>query len=188
MASAQRSEFVVPLHDLRRRSHQRRDVTIDGTIDSLIVAGIELDGRHKVTVRVVIESVADGVSVAGMIDGRWQGPCNLCLDQVGGTLDAEVAELFKQNPVDDDSYKLDRDHIDLEPMVREALALELPLLARCPFGGVGVCERVPTQLTEPELDDSAAPDETTIRGGGDPRWAALDAISFEPTGPQDAEN
>ncbi len=188
MASAQRSEFVVPLHDLRRRSHQRRDVNIDATIDSLVVAGTELDGEHKVAVRVVIESVADGVAVAGMIDGRWQGPCNLCLDQVGGTLDAEVSEVFKQKPVDDDSYKLDRDHIDLEPMVREALALELPLLARCPFGGVGVCERVPPQLAEAGGDDSAASDETTSRGAVDPRWAALDAISFEPTGPKDKEN
>ncbi len=193
MASPPRSEFVVPLHDLRRRSHNRRDVKISTRMESVVVADTMIDARHPVVVDITIEAAADGVSATGVIEGRWHGPCSLCLDDVGGVLKADVTEVFKERPLDEDSYPLGSDHIDLEPMVRDALILELPLLARCPHGGIGVCDRVPEVLQASLL--SAGPGDSQAGDGGedatdghdsdsgpelaDPRWAALSALKFD---------
>ena len=178
MADPRRSEFCVPLHDLRRFTHQRREVQLTAPLEGLSVADTSLDAAEPVSVDVTLESVADGVTATGTVAGRWRGPCNLCLIEVGGTLDASVSEVFADRPVDEDTYRLDRDHFDLEPMVRDALMLELPLLARCPNGGVGSCANVPAEL-EPADDgseeaDIADPEEQLA----DPRWAALDALDF----------
>ena len=37
-----------------------------------------------------------------------------------------VDELFEPHPLEGETYKLDDDVIDLEPLVRDALLLELP--------------------------------------------------------------
>lgn len=181
MAGPQRSEFSVPLHDLRRFTHQRREVELSAPLEAVSVADTALDPTVPVTVRVVVESVPDGVTAAGQVTGRWHGPCNLCLDDVGGVLEATVSELFADRPLEEDSYRVDSDHVDLEPMVRDAMLLELPLLARCPFGGVGSCDRVPSQL---QLDDDDVEHETPSAEAppADPRWAALDALDFEDDG------
>jgi uncharacterized protein len=193
MASPQRSEFVVPLHDLRRRSHNRRDVKISTVMESVAVADTMIDARHPVLVDLTIEAAADGVSATGVIEGRWHGACSLCLDDVGGALRADVTEVFKERPLDEDSYPLGSDHIDLEPMVRDALILELPLLARCPNGGIGICDRVPEVLQASLLTDEAGESGSTDGGHdpteghgsesgpelADPRWAALSGLTFD---------
>ena len=178
MAGPQRSEFSVPLHDLRRFTHSRREVVLEAPLDGVTVADTTLDTTVPVAVSVVVESVADGVTATGVVRGRWHGACNLCLDDVGGELEAQVSELFADRPVDEDTYRLDADHVDLEPMVRDALLLELPLLARCPFGGVGSCDRVPSQLDAHPDDDDTEGDAAEASELADPRWAALDALDF----------
>lgn len=176
MASPNRSELCVPLHDLRRFTQQRREVQLEAPVEEFSVSDTTLAAGVPVSVRVTLESVADGVTVTGTVGGRWIGPCNLCLDEVGGQLTAEVSEVFTDRPIDEDAYPLAPDHIDLEPMIRDALLLELPLLARCPNGGVGVCERAPAQLARDGVDDDGdAVTESTL---ADPRWAALDALDF----------
>ncbi|HJU87233.1 MAG TPA: Asp-tRNA(Asn)/Glu-tRNA(Gln) amidotransferase subunit GatB, partial [Gemmatimonadota bacterium] len=43
-----------------------------------------------------------------------------------GALEAEVDELFDPHPIEDETYPLVHDQIDLEPLAREAVVLELP--------------------------------------------------------------
>jgi len=50
-----------------------------------------------------------------------------------------VDELFELVPLDGETYQLDEDVIDLEPMVRDALLLELPLAPLCDPDCAGLC-------------------------------------------------
>ena len=48
-----------------------------------------------------------------------------------GEISVHVDELFETHPLEGETYKLDDDVIDLEPLVRDALLLELPLAPLC---------------------------------------------------------
>ncbi len=144
------------------------------TLEGLQVSDTAIDHEEPVRVSVVLEAVADGVTVTGEVSARWRGPCHLCLDEVTGPLVAHVQELYSDQPTDEEVYQLDRENIDLTPMVSDALLLELPLLARCPYGGVGRCERAP-DLVEPDDSEDVAP----VEAPRDPRWSALDDVEFD---------
>ena len=148
-----------------------------------------VDPATPVQVDVDLEAVPDGVTVTGAITARWSGPCHLCLDEVSGDLVVNVQEVFSDVVGgEDDLYPLGREDLDLGPMVSDVLLLELPLLARCPFGGAGVCDRAPElaafgqqgragDASEPVAEP--VPERTEL---ADQRWAALDALRFEDPG------
>lgn len=173
---ADRDELLVALTDLRRRLRHRRPVELDVHLSGLGVGDTEIDPAVPVAIRVVLEAVPDGVTVTGTIRARWTGPCNLCLDPVGGDLEVDVQELYADTPdpaSDDDVYELGREDIDLRPLVSDALLLGLPMLATCPYGGVGRCPRAPDLAVADDDDGEAA------EPAGDPRWAALDELDFD---------
>jgi uncharacterized protein len=86
-----------------------------------------------------------------------------------------VRELFRQHPQpDDDSYPLRDERIDLEPMVREVLSVELPLAPHCDEGCKGLCP-----VCGADRNRATCGCETQAR---DPRWAALDALREDTAG------
>ncbi len=77
--------------------------------------------------------------------------------------------MFADDPDSDDLLPIGGDHIELEPVVREAVLLSLPLAPLCgpecqgPDPG-----RFPTRTGEEEADQQR-----------DPRWDALDELRFD---------
>ncbi|HJV09433.1 MAG TPA: DUF177 domain-containing protein, partial [Acidimicrobiales bacterium] len=67
-----------------------------------------------------------------------------------------------------ESYRLGHDSVDLEPLVREALVLDLPLAPLCEEDCRGLC---PTCGADLNLGDCDCPPAET-----DSRWAALDVL------------
>jgi len=73
--------------------------------------------------------------------------------------------------VDADVFLLGRDLADLEPVVRDAVLLALPLSPLCADDCVG---------PDPEwLPSAGSPSGTGDGPVGDPRWAALDVLRFD---------
>ena len=68
---------------------------------------------------------------------------------------------------DEDTYPIEGDHLDLQPLVRDALLLELPLAPLCREDCRGLCPECGADL-------NAAPCE--CRPAGDPRWGPLDVL------------
>ncbi|MEZ5281677.1 MAG: YceD family protein [Acidimicrobiales bacterium] len=169
----------MPLHDLRKRPRNRRPVLLEVLLDGLAVADSRVDPSSPVVVDVEIESAAEGVTVAGAVEARWLGSCNLCLDEVSGELSAHVNELYADSPLDEETYKLDAETLDLGPLVNDAVLLELPVVVRCPFGGIGHCDRVPEELARAAADAAQDDDSADERPLADPRWAALNALEFD---------
>src|SRR5690349_285219 len=86
---------------------------------------------------------------------------DLVLEPVSGGLAVDVAEVFEDRPTEGETYPIDGDTIDLEPMVRELTVLALPVNPLCSDDCAGpVPEAFPVVV---ESDDDEPP--------ADPRWA-----------------
>ena len=118
------------------------------------------------------ESVVEGVLVTGDVRGNAVLQCARCLKQLPSGVEVEVCELYygpgHEPPADEDAYSVKGVEIDLEPMLRDAVALALPLNPLCSADCKGICARCGRDLNLKDCD--CTEDEM------DPRWAALDAL------------
>jgi uncharacterized protein len=185
--------LVVPIAELRRRVGTRR--TLQRPVDVAAVtdlaredgvAGTTVPADAAIDLDLVVESVLEGVTVTGTLRAPWRAECRRCLEVVVGEAEIEVQELFESSPTPGETYLLDGDHIDLEPLVRDAVLLGLPLSVLCREACAGPDpERFPAQVEREsgEGDGGAADgkdgDDGDDEPPGDPRWAALRELRFE---------
>ena len=163
--------FVVLVSDLLYRPAARRPVEVRGAIDSLALATTTVAQGAQVLVGGVLEWVEDGVLFTGRAAAPWTGECRRCLAPVEGQVDAELRELFWVKPVDDDSFRVAHESVDLAPMAREAILLDLPMAPLCKADCAGLCVTCGADLNAGPCD-CPEPDR-------DPRWAALDSLRSE---------
>jgi uncharacterized protein len=128
----------------------------------------------EVTADVALDSVDGGIEVVGIVVAPWEGECRRCLVAVSGTLQSEVRELYRPRPPgeppdqDEDTYPLNGEMLDLRPLVRDAVLLELPIAPLCRPDCQGLC---PTCGADRNVGPCACPPPS-----GDARWAVLDAL------------
>jgi uncharacterized protein len=125
-----------------------------------------------------LESVSEGVLVSGTAQVALSGECARCLEPLTESLEVDVQQLFvypgHENEADDDEIgRLVDDYIDLEPLLRDAVVLALPLAPVCRDDCPGLCPDCGARLAEVGPDHGH--DEV------DPRWAALRAMSTDQT-------
>jgi uncharacterized protein len=113
------------------------------------------------------ESVMDGVLVTAEVRLRVSAECGRCLDPVELHLAAPVQELYayEADPEDDEGLTVSGDALDLEPVVRDAVVLALPLNPLCDPDCQGLCATCGARLAD--VEPGHRHDEV------DPRWAAL---------------
>ncbi|HWS47003.1 MAG TPA: DUF177 domain-containing protein, partial [Acidimicrobiia bacterium] len=81
-----------------------------------------------------------------------------------------VDELFEPAPLEGETYALDDDVVDLEPLVRDALVLELPAVPLCRDDCRGLCPSCGIDRNAATCDCAA--DDI------DPRWAPLRSLDL----------
>jgi uncharacterized protein len=123
-----------------------------------------------------LESVLEGVLVSGTASAELVGECARCLAEVRDAVTVEILELFYYpdraadiDGDDEDLHVVVEDHLDLAPVVRDALVLELPLSPLCRPDCAGLCVDCGARLDELEPDHS--------HDRPDSRWAALTALT-----------
>lgn len=188
VAARRDPHLLVPIVELTRRIGTRRPFVTTTHFEAPPVAGVDVPATEPVALDLVIESVLDGVVVSGTLVAPWSGECRRCLEPIHGTVDLDVREVFEAHHTPGETYPIDGDHIDLNPLVHDAVLLGLPLTPLCRPDCPGPDpERFPTTV---EADDTAAGEgggpaapppgsEAHTARSGDPRWAALDALRFE---------
>ncbi|MET7613119.1 MULTISPECIES: DUF177 domain-containing protein [Streptomyces] len=181
-----RNPLVIDTHELGRRpgAMQRltrevdapRDLGIEGVVGVPEGAPLELDLR--------LESVMEGVLVTGTARASAKGECVRCLEPVGLELEADFQEMFSYPDADDrgrviaepgDDAEDDEDRqyiedglIDLEPLLRDAVVLALPMQPVCQDDCQGLCSACGARLTDdPDHHHDAV----------DIRWAALQGLA-----------
>jgi uncharacterized protein len=167
--------FVVHVARLRRvagaRWHEVRHGPFDPDhlVSSRSPADSTVPDGADATCDVALQSFDGGVMVTGTVRAPWQGVCRRCALPVGGELALAVRERFTEDAGtdDDEAYPIVDNAVDLGPMVREAVVLELPLAPLCRDDCRGLC---PTCGADRNQDDCGcvAP--------RDPRWANLDVL------------
>ncbi|MFF2369617.1 YceD family protein [Agromyces sp. NPDC058110] len=119
----------------------------------------------EVDVDVRLESVHEGILVSANIDAVAEGECGRCLIDVSLPVEVEFQELFAYHSGEAFEFEVQDDHVDLEPLIRDAVVLSLPFQPVCRPDCPGLDPVTGLRLADhPELD---TPTEH------DPRWAAL---------------
>ena len=169
-----RHPLRVGIADLRRRPGTRRRVTEAVPLDDLAVSTAAVPSGSPVEVDLELETLSDGLVATGTIGAPWVGDCRRCLRPVEGRAEVEVREIFQPRPTEGETYPLGEDIVDLEPMVRDAVLLALPLAPLCAEDCRGPApEQFPTGIAD---EGSGVPPAPPV----DPRWAALSGLDFEP--------
>jgi len=165
--------WVIDTRDLGRRPGAmrtyHRDVPAPAGLE-LDVIGVPEGGDLHLDVR--LESVMEGVLVSGTAGARVTGECARCLEPVSDRLEVDLTELFAYpDTATDDTTDPDEvpddpaDLVDLEPVVRDAVILALPLAPLCREDCAGLCPECGGRRADLGADHRH---ETM-----DPRWAAL---------------
>ena len=122
-----------------------------------------------------LESVSEGVLVSGTARVTLTGECARCLDPLTEELEVDIQQLFvypgneiDEDDEDDEIGQLVDDYIDLEPLLRDAVVLALPLAPVCREDCPGLCPDCGARLADVEPDHG--------HEQVDPRWAALRVI------------
>jgi uncharacterized protein len=163
--------LIVNVADLLRRTGTRREVRREAELPDLALSSSRVPDGEPVTVDAVVESIPEGVMASGAAEAPWTGSCRRCLRETSGQVRAEFRELYERRPTEGDSYPLSGEQIDLEPMVRDVVLLELPLAPLCSEDCQGLCPQCGADRNENSCDcDLSHRDE---------RWAALDELRFD---------
>jgi DUF177 domain-containing protein len=168
MKSEQPSPFVVSVVDLLRRPGHRRKVQLRGRLAGLRSVDTSVDQDGDIEVDAGLEAISEGVVADGRISAPWRAECRRCLRPVDGRVEVEFRELFEARPREGETYALGHEEVDLEPLIREAVLLALPLAPLCRAECEGICPTCGADLNEGPCGCPPA--------GRDPRWAALDDL------------
>lgn len=171
--------FVIHVARLRQRPQTRWHEVRTGPADPDGVAAGRFAGDTSVpegasaVCDVTLESFDGGVMVTGTVRAPWEGACRRCAAPVSGEAVARVHERFCQpgprygDPDDEEAYPIVGDELDLGPMVRDAVVLELPLAPVCRPDCAGLCLQCGADRNEGDCGCVAPVD---------PRWASLDVL------------
>lgn len=162
------SPFVVSVGQLLRAPGDRRKEVRSGPLPGLAVTASAVPEGAEVTVEVTLDAVPGAVVATGRVIAPWTGPCRRCLADTSGTIAVDVREVFEEEPDPEQTYPIEGDRLDLEPLARDTVLLELPLAPLCREDCAGIC---PTC----GADRNVAPCGC-VEAPKDPRWAALDAL------------
>ncbi len=166
-----------PLHVLRLNAREllrqpglRKE--IDATLDPALF-GIDDDRiTGDLAIEVHAESGVDGIVVRGTIGFPWAAPCRRCLANVAGTARIELDETYQDDAADGGvAYPIEGDQIDLAPVVREHVVLELPDGPLCKPDCAGMCPVCGIDRNVASCDC-----DTSMR---DERWAVLDDLRLD---------
>jgi uncharacterized protein len=172
-----RSLYVFDVRELGRRPGSMREYRRSVPAPTgLVLDIIGVPQGAPLALDIRLESVTEGVLVTGMVTGPLTGECGRCLDPVDDVLTVDICELFAypdsvtdETTELDEVHRLEKDLLDLEPVVRDAVVLGLPWTPLCQPDCAGLCPTCGERL------DDLPPEHT--HDVLDPRWAALAAFT-----------
>jgi len=179
--NAPRGALVFDMRTLGRQagSAKAQQLTVPAPDDMrLELARVPVGADMQLDVR--FEAVAEGVLVTGSVTAPLAGECARCLAPLASSVTARFTELYlytrdrhdkhdrfdENTEQDDEELHLDGDLLDLEPVLRDAVVLALPMSPLCREECPGLCIEcgVPLADAGPDHGHEDVPD---------PRWAAL---------------
>ena len=165
----QLSALVLDTQHLGRHAGGMKQVrtTVDAP-DGIGTVVIGVPPGSPVALDLRLESVVEGVLVTGTATVHVRGECVRCLTEISDTLEVEVQELFvhpESEATEEEASRLEDDLVDLEPLLRDGVVLDLPFQPLCREDCLGLCVECGANLN----DDPDHSHEAAV----DPRWEKL---------------
>lgn len=165
--------LVVDTRKLPRSPGSFRELRLD--VSALPDLGLDMIGvpeDAELHIELMLTSVTEGVLATGTLTAPVIGECGRCLRPISDTSVFDIQELYaypdsptEETTDEDEVMRLQEDLIDLEPPVRDAVMLGLPVNPLCREDCPGLCpdcgqprDELPADHQHEQLD---------------PRWAAL---------------
>lgn len=165
-------EFKLSIAEIAAHPGVGREVSIEAPIEGVQTSLIGLRPGSNVSAALWVDGVVEGIVVSGTVSGEIDAQCVRCVTPVRSRLTVDVAELFvmpgSESSDEQDVYRIEGREIDIEPMVRDALVLALPLNPLCREDCKGLCAHCGRNRNEGDCD--------CTEEEFDPRWAALDEV------------
>jgi uncharacterized protein len=181
--------LVLDVRELGRRAGAMKTKSFTVALaEELGIGVLSVAKESEVEFDLRLESVMEGVLVSGTALVTVTGECSRCLEPLSYDLEVDLQELFEYPETDsrgremDDEFgdedipKVKDDLIDLEPLLRDAVVLALPLQPLCKSECLGLCVECGANLNE-------QPDHA--HDLVDPRWSALADLTQEEPRNQD---
>ncbi|WP_288718181.1 DUF177 domain-containing protein [uncultured Cutibacterium sp.] len=166
------SDLVLETHSLRRQVGQM--IRVQRTVPAPADLGVDMIGVPEgspLELNLRLESVGEGVLVTGTVEAALKGECSRCLDSIEEELLLDIQELYfySDTEADEDASRVSAEEtINLDPVVRAAVVLNLPFSPLCRDDCAGLCPDCGVNLNDDPNHDH--PDRI------DPRWAALEGL------------
>jgi uncharacterized protein len=169
--AARVQDLTYSVADLLGRPGEYREFSVAPVLSGVGTALARLSEK-PIRADLRAESVVEGILVTGPLAGALDLKCARCLRGFEGDLTLDLLELFvlpgQERPKDEDAYSISGKEIRLEPMLRDAVTLALPLNPLCREDCAGLCAQCGRDLNDGACD--CRTDDV------DPRWADLASI------------
>ncbi len=192
--------FEFNTHELPRRAGEMKEYQLDLEIlEPIGVALISIPAGDVIELDIRIESVTEGVLLSADLYAVAKGECIRCLDPVEITVERKIQELYRYEPgndsgkknknnnknykrskrtseeeidlEEDDELWMDGNVMNLEPPIRDAVVLNLPINPLCAEDCLGLCPDCGQKWADlPEDHQHEAIDA---------RWAGLVGLDFK---------
>src|SRR5207302_1211789 len=146
----------VDVSELLRRPGASERLETDQVLDGIEVPLARVGEGSSLHLDVRLEALVDGIHVSGPVKGDVTIECRRCLKLFVRPLTVELDDVFTYpgEGTDDEGYRVESESIDLEPVVRDAVMLALPLNPLCIEGCKGLCSTCGANLNEADCGHS----------------------------------
>jgi uncharacterized protein len=176
--STSTSPYAFRVRDLAHRPGEMREHEADLTVPDTLGAGqVAVHAGTPMHLEVKLEGLHEGILVSGHASAEATGECSRCLIEIAEPVEVDFAELFAYDSSEDFDFLVHDDHVDCEPVVRDAVVLSLPFQPVCRPDCPGLDPVTGERLAD--VGERATPESI------DPRWAALAELRDDDTNTTD---
>jgi len=168
------SPYAVNVYDLIRRPGTMREQRIKIPVTEKLGEGLlSVPEGETIDLDLRLESMHEGILATADAQTTAVGVCGRCLIDIEQPVQVDFQELFAYPSDEAFDYEVHDDHVDLEPLIRDAVVLALPFQPVCRPDCPGL---------DPETGERLAdvPDREPAQII-DPRWSALTAFQASDT-------
>jgi uncharacterized protein len=158
--------YTLHVYDLMHRPGQMREQALTFPVIEKLGEGlVSVPAGATIEANVRLESMHEGILVSAELSATAVGECGRCLIDIEVPVQVDFQELFAYSSDEAFDFEVHDDHVDLEPLIRDAVVLSLPFQPVCRPDCPGLDPE-----TGERLADLPGYEPREI---ADPRWSAL---------------
>ena len=185
--TGQRESILISVAQVLRWAGVQHPLQRSARLDELRVGDAAVPADTEIVIDLVLEATGTAVVATGLVRTVATCACRRCLEPFEQPVVATIREIFEPRPTEGETYPLVSEHIDVVPLVRDAVLLSLPLAPLCRDECPGPApERFsaapgPSEDVAADIgrDHDAGPEPDRTEPPRDPRGAALDQLKLD---------